>query len=86
MNPLRDFPRFLLNDVPEVQPKYAYRSLLVIVPIAVVSIGFFVWALVALSIWIALTVGIAITALGFVTSVRLVSRIVPKRIPTNREF
>jgi hypothetical protein len=86
MNPLRDFPRFLLNDVPEVQPKYAYRSLLVIVPIAVVSIGFFVWALVALSVWIALTVGIAIIALGFVTSVRLVSRIVPKRIPTNREF
>ena len=86
MDLLRDFPMWLFNDVPERQPKYAYRSLLVIVPIAVISIGFFVWSLIALSMWIALTAGIAIIALAFVAVVIAVDRIVPKKVPTDREF
>ena len=85
MNPLRDFPMWLLNDVPEKQPKYAYRSLLVIVPIAVVSIGFFVWSLVALPLWIALTAGIAVIALAFMAVLGLVNRIVPKKFPTDED-
>ena len=86
MDLLRDFPMWLFNDVPERQPKYAYRSLLVIVPIAVISIGFFVWSLIALSMWIALTAGIAIIATAFVAVVIAVDRIVPKKVPTDREF
>jgi len=86
MDLLRDFPMWLFNDVPERPPKYAYRSLLVIVPIAVISIGFFVWSLIALSMWIALTAGIAIIALAFVAVVIAVDRIVPKKVPTDREF
>ena len=85
MNPLRDFPRFLLNDVPEVQPKYAYRSLFVIVPVAAVSIGFFVWSLICMPVWIALTVGIVAIVLGFFVILRSVDRIVPRKLPANRE-
>jgi len=86
MKALRDFPMWLFNDVPERQPRYAYRSLMVIVPIATVAIGFFVWSLVALSLWIALTAGVALTALGFVVVLRLVNRIAPKKLPADKEM
>ena len=85
MNPLRDFPLWLLNDVPERQPKYAHRSLLVLIPIAGISIGFFVWSLVVLPLWIALTAGIAAIVLGFVAVQALVNRIVPKRLPPDED-
>jgi len=86
MKALRDFPMWLFNDVPERQPRYAYRSLMVIVPIATVAIGFFVWSLVALSLWIALTAGVGLTALGFVVVLRLVNRIAPKKLPADKEM
>ena len=86
MKALRDFPMWLFNDVPERQPRYAYRSLMVIVPIATVAIGFFVWSLVALSLWIALTAGVALIAPGFVVVLRLVNRIAPKKLPADKEM
>lgn len=76
---------WLLNDVPERQPKFAYRALLIIVPVATISIGFFVWCLVALSIWIALTVGIAVIALGFIAVFAAVNRIMLGKEPTDRD-
>jgi hypothetical protein len=78
---LRDFPIWLLNDVPEREPKFAYRALLVIIPVAAISIGFFVWCLVALSIWIALTAGIAVLALGFIAVLAAVNRIMFGKMP-----
>ena len=86
MKTLRDFPTWLFNDIPERQPMYAYRSLMVIVPIATVAIGFFVWSLVALSLWIALTAGVALIAPGFVVVLRLVNRIAPKKLPADKEM
>jgi hypothetical protein len=85
MDLLRDFPVWLFNDIPERPPKYAYRSLLVIFPIAVVSIAFFVWSLIALPIPIALLAGTLSMAVGFIVVLRLVDRIVPKRFPKNED-
>jgi len=64
MKALRDFPMWLFNDIPERDPRYAHRSLMVILPLATVAIGFFVWSLVALSIWIALTLGLVVIGLA----------------------
>jgi len=82
---LRDFPMWLLNDIPERQPKFAYRALLVIFPVATITVGFFVWCLVALSIWIALTAGIAVMALGFMVVLAVVNRIMPDKFLTDRD-
>jgi len=76
---------WLLNDIPERQPKFAYRALLVIFPVATITVGFFVWCLVALSIWIALTAGIAVMALGFMVVLAVVNRIMPDKFLTDRD-
>ncbi len=72
---------WLLNDVPEKQPKYTYRSLLVIFPLATLSIGFFVWAVVKLPLWIALPAGIVVIAFAFILTFRIVNRIIPDHLP-----
>ena len=56
---------FLFFASPERDPKYAHRSLLVIVPVA--------------------TACVAAMVLGFVLVLVLVDRIVPKKLPTNKE-
>jgi len=76
---------WLLNDVPERDPGFAYRALLVIFPVAAITIGFFVWCLVFLSIWIALTVGIAVMALGFIGVLAAVNRIMLGKTPRDRD-
>ena len=82
---LRRFPMWLLNDVPERGPKYARRSLMVILPVAAVAIGFFVWSLVFLSIWIALTLGLVVMGLAFLVILIAVSRILPGKLPAERD-
>ena len=86
MNLLRDFPMWLFNDVPEPQPKYARRSVLVIASIAAISIGLFAWTAVSLPWWIALTAGLVLIVLSFVATVNLVDRIVPKKLPKDGDF
>ena len=76
---------WLLNDVPEREPKFAYRALLVIVPVAAISIGFFVWCLVALPVWEALTAGIAVIALGFIAVLAAVNRIMLGKMPAAKD-
>ncbi len=86
MKALRDFPMWLFNDVPERDPQYARRSIIVILPIATVAIGFFVWSLVALSIWIALTLGLVVIGLAFLVILVAVNRILPKKLPADKEM
>jgi len=86
MKALRDFPMWLFNDVPERDPKYAHRSLMVILPVATVAVGFFVWLLLAVSIWIALTLGLAVIGLAFLVIIIAVSRILPKKLPVDKEM
>ena len=86
MDLLRDFPAWLLNDVPERQPKYAYLSLLVIIPVFLLLIGLFVWFAASLPWWMAVPMGICAIVLGFFAVVALVGRIVPKKLPTDREI
>jgi hypothetical protein len=76
---------WLLNDGPERELKFAYRALFIIVPVAAISIGFFVWCLVALSIWIALTAGIGVIALGFICVLAAVNRIMLGKTPAGRD-
>jgi len=76
---------WLLNDVPERESKFAYRALLVIVPVAAASIGFFVWCLVALPVWAALTAGIAVIALGFIAVLAVVNRIMLGKMPATKD-
>lgn len=84
MDLLRDFPPWLLNEVPERQPKYL--SLLAIVPILLLLIGLRVWLAVSLPWWMAVPMGIGAIILGFLAVVGLVGRIVPKKLPIDREF
>jgi hypothetical protein len=86
MKALRDFPMWLFNDIPERDPRYAHRSLMVILPVATVAIAFFVWSLVALSIWIALTLGLVVIGLAFLVILVAVNRIVPKKLPADKEM
>jgi hypothetical protein len=86
MKALRDFPMWLLNDVPERDPKYAHRSLIVILPVATVAIGFFVWLLVAVSVWIALTLGLVVMGLAFLVILAAVNRILPKKLPVEKDM
>ena len=83
---LHDFLPWLLNDVPERQPKYAYLSLLVIIPVFLVLIALCVWFAVSLPWWMAMPMGIAAAVLGFLVVVALVGRILPKKLPADREF
>jgi hypothetical protein len=86
MKALRDFPMWLFNDVPERDPKYAHRSLAVILPVAAVAIGFFVWLLVAVSVWIALTLGLVVMGLAFLVILVAVNQILPKKLPAERDM
>ena len=86
MKALRDFPMWLLNEIPERDPRYAYRSLAIILPVAAVAIGFFVWLLVAVSIWIALTIGLVVLGLAFLVILFAVNRILPKKMPVERNM
>lgn len=86
MKALRDFPMWLFNDVPERDPKYARRSLMVILPVATIAVGFFVWSLVFLSIWIALTLGIVVMGLAFLVILIAVNRILPRKLPVERDM
>ena len=83
---LRDFPPWLLNEVAERLPKYAYLLLLVIIPVVFVLVGLCVWLAVSLPWWMSVPMGIAAAALGFLAVVALVDRIVPKKLPAVREF
>jgi len=84
MKALRDFPMGLLNEIPERGPQYAYRSLAVSLPVAAVAVGFFVWLLVAVSIWIALTLGLVVIGLTFLVILFAVDRILPRKLPVER--
>ena len=86
MKALRDFPMWLFNDVPERGPKYAHRSLMVILPVAPVAIGFFIWSLVALSVWMALTLGLVVLGLAFLVILIRVNRIVPRKLPVEKDM
>ena len=83
---LRDFPPWLLNDVAERQPKYAYLSLLVILPISLLLIGLLLWLAASLPWWMAVPVSIGAVVLSFLAVVALVGRIVPKKLPIDRGF
>jgi len=86
MKALRDFPMWLFNDVPERDPKYAHRSIMVILPVATIAVGIFVWLLVAVSIWIALTLGLLVTELALLVILFAVSRILPKKLPVEKDM
>jgi hypothetical protein len=78
----------LLDDgfaVPERGAKYRYQSLLVIFPVAVISLGIFIWLSAFWPWWAALPLGIVAIALGFLVVLRIVSRIVPKKFPTDED-
>lgn len=86
---LRDFPPELLGQaldgIPERNAKHLYRSLLVIVPIALISVGTLIWCLFALPLWVGLPGGIGAIALGFWVVLHLVNRVMPEKWPVNKE-
>ena len=86
MKALRDFPMWLFNDVPERDPRYAHRSLAVILPVTAIAVGVFVWLLVAVSIWLALTLGIVVMGAAFFVILLAVNRILPKKLPVEKDM
>ena len=76
---------FLFFASPERDPKYAHRSLLVIVPVATACVGAIAWSLLAFPFWFAVLFSVAAIVLAFVLVLVLVDRIVPKKMPINKE-
>lgn len=65
--------------------KYRYLSVFVIVAVALISIGLFLWFTISLPWWVGLPAGIAVLAAGFLLLLKLVNRIVPKKFPTGED-
>jgi len=72
---------FSLMEPAERDSKYRYRSVPVIVVVALVSIGLFLWLASSLPWWVGLPAGVALLALGFLMLLRLVNCILPKKFP-----
>jgi hypothetical protein len=72
--------------VPERGAKYRYLSTLVVVPAAVISLGLLFWLGVSLPWWGALPLGLATIALCFFLVLWIVNRILPRKLPTERDF
>ena len=70
---------------PERDPKYAHRSLLVIVPVATVCVAAIAWSVLVFPFWFAVLFSVAAIVLSFVLVLVLVDRIVPKKLPVNKE-
>jgi uncharacterized membrane protein YbhN (UPF0104 family) len=71
--------------VPERGAKYRYLSILVVVPIAAISLGLLFWLGVSLPWWGALPLGVATIALCLLLVLRIVNRILPKKFPTGED-
>jgi hypothetical protein len=65
--------------------KYRYRSGPVIVVIALISIGLFVWLAISLPWWAGFPSGVAVIAVGFLVLLKLVNRILPKKFPASED-
>jgi hypothetical protein len=76
---------FLFFASPERDPKYAHRSLLVIVPVAIACLAAIAWSVLVFQLWFAVLFSVAAVVLGFVLVFVLVDRIVPKKLPVNKE-
>jgi len=68
---------------PERDAKYRDLAYLITIPIALVSVAFAVWALWVFPIWRGLPVAIVVVALGFVATLKLLNRMLPKKFPTD---
>jgi len=76
---------FLFFASPERDPKYAHRSLLVIVPVATACVAAIAWSVLVFPFWFAVLFSVAAIVLGFVLVLVLVDRIVPKKMLINKE-
>jgi hypothetical protein len=63
--------------------KYWYRSVPVIVVVALTSFGLFFWLAISLSRWVGLPAAVAVLAAGSVLLSKLVNLVVPKKFPAN---
>ena len=65
--------------------KYRYRSGPVIVVIALISIGLFVWCAISLPWWAGLPAGVAALAVEFLVLLKLVNHILPKKFSASED-
>ncbi len=73
---------FSLMEPAERGSKYRYLSTPVIVVVALIAIGLFLWFAISLPWWVGFPVGVAVLAACFLLVLKLVNNIVPKKFPT----
>ena len=66
--------------------QYRYRSVPLIVTVALASFGLFLWLAISLSGWVGCPAGIAVLAAGFLFLLKLVNRVVPRKFPADEDF
>jgi hypothetical protein len=76
---------FSLMEPAERGAKYRYRSVPVIVTVALASFGVFLWLTISLPRWVGLPAGTAVLAAGFLLLLKLVNLIVPKKFPAGED-
>lgn len=76
---------FSLMEPAERSAKYRYLSAPLIVVVALISIGLFLWFAISLPWWVGLPAGVAVLAAGFLLVLKLVNTIVPKKFPTGED-
>jgi hypothetical protein len=76
---------FSLMGPAEQGSKYRYLSAPVIVVVALVSIGLFLWLAISLPWWVGLPTGVAVLVAGFLLVLKVVNNIVPKKFPSGED-
>jgi len=71
---------------PERDAKYRDIAYLITNPVALISLALVVLAFWVLPIWYALPLAVIVVAFGFTLVLKLLSRAVPKKLPTHREL
>lgn len=70
----------------EPDAKYRYLSLLVLLLLGPIGLGVFLWAAFSLSWWAALPIGIVSIGGAFLLLLEVVSCILPKKMPQERDW
>jgi hypothetical protein len=77
---------FSVMEPAERGAKYRYRSIPVIVTVALASFGLFLWLAISLPWWVGLPAGVAALAAGFLLLLKVVNLIVPRKFPADEDF
>ena len=75
-----------LMEMPERDAQYRYRAILAMWLLGPVVFGLFLWAAVSLPWWKALPLGLALIGTAVFVLLKVVSRILPNKLPQQKDW